>query len=510
MTSSGLGSSTYEKLIDHVREEHLLRTTASLLSWDQEVMMPRAGVEHRSRQCALLARLAHQMTIDSRVGEWLSACEEDDQLMSDPLAVASVNVRELRRHHDRAVKLPQELVEQIAATSSTARAHWEVARRENDFDQFKPWLSKIVELTRRKAECLGWPEGGEPWDALADAYEPGLSAASVSAVFDPLRERLVRLNEKLLGSTQPPANCFSGVTLREAPMRRFVRDVAGRLGFDFSRGRLDTSTHPFCATLAEHDVRMTTRYGESNPIEPLFSTMHETGHGIYNQGLPAQHAGTPMGSSVSLSIHESQSRLWENQVGRSRAFWTWSFPKLRRYFGATVKSLSPEAVYASANRVQPQCIRVEADEATYNLHIVVRFELERSLMNDSLAVGDLPEAWAGQYKDALGIDVPDDAQGCLQDIHWSGGAIGYFPTYTLGNLYAAQFFEAASQQISDLPEQIAKGHFDSLRTWLGRGIHQQGMRYRSAELCEQVTGKPLSAEPLMRHLEGKLKPVYGL
>jgi len=510
MTTAGSPSAPYQQLIDHALQAHLLRSTAGLLSWDQEVMMPRAGVEHRSQQYALLAKLIHEMAVDPRVGEWLADCESDGDLTADPLSPAAVNVRELRRSHDKALKLPAELVEQLAATSTQARAYWLEAREQNDFELFRPWLAKVVDLTRRKADCFGWPDAGEPWDALADAYQADLSAAAVSAVFGPLRDRLVRLNEDLLGHGKAPDNCFAKMTLREAPMRRFVRYVAERLGFEFDRGRLDTSAHPFCTTLAPNDVRMTTRFGESNPIEPLFSTMHETGHGIYNLGLPAEHAGTPMGSSVSLSIHESQSRLWENQVGRSRAFWSWCLPKMRRFFGVAAASLSLDAVYAGANLVQPQCIRVEADEATYNLHIIVRFELERALINADLEVSDLPEAWADQYRQTLGIEVSDDARGCLQDIHWSQGAIGYFPTYTLGNLYAAQFFEAARRDNGALDEQFAAGRFADLRAWLRHNIHDQGMRYRTAELCEHVTGEPLSIEPLMRHLEGKLRPVYGV
>jgi carboxypeptidase Taq len=312
-----------------------------------------------------------------------------------------------------------------------------------------------------------------------------------------------------MGSKRKPSNKFNEIPLPISDQRKFVHDVAEQIGFDFSRGRLDISTHPFCGGSHCNDVRLTTRFHEENVNDALGSTMHEAGHGMYEQGLLYEHIGTPMGEAISLGIHESQSRMWENQVGRSEAFWKWCYPRLSDYFGAKVKGLSFEDVYGSVNMVQPDFIRVEADEATYNMHIMVRFEMERAILNGDLKVKDIPGVWNEKYKQYLGLTVPNDAKGCLQDIHWSMTSMGYFPTYTLGNLYSAQFFEKALSVMPDLYKQFAAGEFGQLKKWLNTNIHAHGRRYSAAKLCEVVTGKPLSADPLMRHLEGKLKPLYG-
>ncbi|MGB0767954.1 MAG: carboxypeptidase M32, partial [Phycisphaeraceae bacterium] len=454
----------------------------------------------------------HQMNVDPRRGEWLGECEADDALTADPLSATAVNLRELRRGYDKATKLPEDLVVEMSQTTSQAKHAWAEARKANRYADFKPWLAKVVALNQRKAECFGWDSsgGGEPWDALADSFEAGMTAASVAEVFTPLRQRLVPLLEAILGSDAGPTNAFNEIKLPVEQQKAFVKFVSAAVGFDYDRGRLDESTHPFCSGTHCHDVRMTTRFHEDNVNDALGSTMHESGHGIYEQGLPEAHLGTPMGSAVGLSIHESQSRMWENQVGRSRAFWTWCYPKLAEFFGDATADLTEEQIYGGANIVTPGLIRVEADEATYNLHIMIRFEIERLLMKGDLAVDDLPDAWNVKYKEYLKIDVPDDTRGCMQDIHWSMGAIGYFPTYTMGNLYCAQFFETAREQLGDLDAMFAKGDFTPLRHWLNDNIHAHGKRYRSADLVQHVTGKPLTADPLMRHLESKLKPLYKL
>ncbi|MEM7624827.1 MAG: carboxypeptidase M32 [Planctomycetota bacterium] len=504
----------YEDLLAHQRETALLASTASLLGWDQETMMPPGGLEHRSNQLSQLAGLVHGRATDARVGEWLTACEADTELMHDPTQPAAVNVREWRRDYDRATKLPAELVVEFSQTTSKAKAEWDTAKTHNDFPRFAPWLDKIVELSRQKAACYGWdPASGEPWDALAEGYETGMTAAAVTEVFTPLRERLVDLVGRLGEAPRQPSNRFNELKLPVADQEKLVRAVSAAVGFDYQRGRLDVSSHPFCSDTHCHDVRLTTRFAEDNFNDALGSTMHETGHGLYEQGLPPEFIGTPRGESVGLSIHESQSRLWENQVGRSRAFWSWCFPKLNETFGDAVSGLTEEEVYAACNRVRPSLIRVEADEATYNLHIMIRFELERALLKNELDVGDLPTAWNQKYREYLGIDVPDDARGCLQDIHWSMGALGYFPTYTLGNLYGAQFFETATEALGgreEIQAMFARGEFAPLLDWLRTHIHEPGRTFTSADLCERITGRPLSADPLLRHLESKLPPIYGL
>lgn len=513
MTSRTVGSPTstaYEELIRRVRDAATLASAGQVLGWDQETMMPPGGVELRSRQLSQIAKLSHEMFTDARIGDLLAECEGDDDLTADETSESAVNIRETRREYDRRTKLPSSLVEEEARLASVGQHTWAAARKESNFAKFKPVLAQIVKLLQEKAKCYGWPKDGEPWDALAEDYERGCTAKQVEEVFVPLRDRLKGLLDELLGKGTPPSNKFNELSLPIDKQEAFVRFIAESIGFDFERGRLDRSTHPFCSGTFPGDVRLTTRFRDTDLNDAIASTMHESGHGIYEQGLLAEHFGTPMGTSVSLGIHESQSRMWENQVGRSRAFWEWAYPHLQKHFGSALQGITLDEVYGGANFVRPDFIRVEADEATYNMHIMVRFELERAILKGDLAIDDIPDAWNAKYKDYLNLDVPNDAKGCLQDIHWSMTAMGYFPTYTLGNLYAAQFFEQALEDMPNLEEQFRKGEFSNLKKWLNEKIHRHGKRYAPEKLCEVVTGKPLSADPLLRHLEGKLRPVYGL
>jgi carboxypeptidase Taq len=503
-------STAYEQLVAHAYEANLLAGTSSMLGWDQEVMMPPGGVKYRSKQLAQLARLHHEMVVDKRFGDLLAECEADAKLNADPLSPPAVNIREMRWGYDRKTKLPASLVSEEAELASRGQHTWAEARKNNDFSAFKPILEKIVDLLRRKAECYGWAEGGEAWDALAEDYEPGCTAAYVESVFTPLREKLRVLIEEIMGAPKRPSNAFNELKLPIDKQAKFMRFISESIGYDFNRGRLDISTHPFTTGSHCNDIRITTRYREDNVNDALGSTMHECGHGIYEQGLLEEFIGLPMGQSVSLGIHESQSRMWENQVGRSEAFWKWCTPKLKEFFGDAVAGLNLEDVYGGANIVQPGLIRVEADEATYNMHPLIRFEIERALLAGDLEVADIPDAWNARYKKYLGLDVPDDARGCLQDVHWSMTAMGYFPTYTLGNLFCAQFFETITEAMPDIHAQFERGEFKPLKDWLNANIHAHGQRHRAADLCVHVTGKPLSADPLMRHLEGKLRPIYGI
>lgn len=501
-------TTAYEELIGLVKEATLLRSTAGVLAWDQETMLPPGGIEHRSRQLAQIARLAHGMATDPRIGDLLDRCEDDPDLTADPHSDTAANLREIRRQYDRATKLPADLVSEMASTRSRAQHEWAEARQASDFSRFAPWLEKNLRLVREAADHYGWE--AERWDALAEGFEPDMRATGIEEVFGPLRDRLAGLVDELLGGPKRPDTDFRTIEVPIERQRDFVRFVTERMGFDYSRGRLDTSTHPFCSGTHPGDVRLTTRFRPDNVGDALSSTMHEAGHGLYEQGLPPQHVGTPLGDVASLGLHESQSRMWENQVGRSEAFWRWCHPKLAEFFGDAFSSLSPDDVYGAMNTVERSLIRVEADEATYNLHIMVRFELERALVGGNLDPGDVPGAWNEKYREYVGVDVPDDARGCLQDVHWSMGAFGYFPTYTLGNLYCAQLFERAREDVDDLDECFARGEFEALTAWLNENVHAYGGRYRAAELCERVTGEPLSPEPLLRHLEGKLRPLYGV
>ncbi len=503
-------TTAYDRMVSLQREAELLESTGAVLGWDQETMMPKGGVEHRSRQLAQLAKLTHALSTAPELAESIAACEADASVGGIKGSPEAANLREIRIAYDRATKLPSSLVEELAHTSSMAMHAWADARAASDFARFQPWLEKIVTLSRRKAECFGVPAGGEPWDALADLYEPGATAAMVESVFAPLRGRLKSLISDLMSGPRRPSNRFNEFFVAIPEQEKLGRFVAEAIGFDFGRGRLDRSTHPFCSGSHCNDVRLTTRFNETCVNDALGSTMHECGHGIYEQGLPEAHIGEPLGRAVSLGIHESQSRMWENQVGRSMAFWSWLRKQLPALIGKDAAGFSLDELYQAANIVEPGFIRVEADEATYNLHVMIRFEIERGLMSGALAVKDIPGEWNRRYKDYLGLEVPDDRRGCLQDIHWSMGSIGYFPTYTLGNLYCAQIFEAALRAMPDLPEQFGRGEFTSLRRWLNENIHAHGMRYRPAELCERVTGQPLSSDALLRHLDGKLRPLYGV
>jgi carboxypeptidase Taq len=470
-------------------------------------MMPSGGVEFRSRQLSQLARLSHEHSTDERIGELLEEAADEH---TDEDSPESANIREMRRDYDMATKIPADLIESIAKLSSIAQHEWVHARKNNDFNHFKPHLEKMIELSRRKADCLGVPEGGELWDALADTFEPGMCAREIATIFEPIRDRLSGLVADLMSSSTRPSNAFNDAVIPIPDQERFTRMVAEKFGFDFNRGRLDTSVHPFCGGSHCNDVRMTSRFLDTNVNDALGGVMHETGHGLYEQGLPYEHVGTPLGDSISLGIHESQSRMWENQVGRSPQFWEWCAPIAKETLGDQVAGLTVEDIYGGANIVRPGFIRVDADEATYNLHVMVRFELERALISGDLDAADIPGEWNRMYKDYLGLEVTEDRLGCLQDVHWSMGAIGYFPTYTLGNLYCAQFFESACAAMPGLVDGFATGTFEPLLEWLRTNIHSHGRRYRAADLCERITGKPLSAEPLMNYLEGKLRPLYGV
>jgi len=507
--ATSVSGKAYAAMAAKAREVKLIESCAAVLGWDQETMMPEGGVELRSAQLSHLARLSHQAFTNTEMGDLIAAAKTECTALPEEHP-DRVDVREIERDWNKATKLPEALVSELAELSSKAMHAWAAARKASDFSQFKPWLERTVQLNRQKAECLGWEKGGEPWDALSDHYEPGLNAADVQRVFEPLRTRLQGLLDRLKGAPRKPSNAFNEHALAIADQERFVRFVAKRIGFDFSRGRLDRSTHPFCGGSHCNDVRMTTRYMETCVLDALGSTMHECGHGMYEQGLDATRIGLPMGEAAGLSVHESQSRLWENQVGRSRPFWTWAQTQLPAFFGDACDGFGLQDLVDGANVVEPGFIRVEADEGTYNMHVMIRFQLERAMIKGDLKVADLPGVWNGLYKDYLGLTVPDDRRGCLQDVHWSMGAIGYFPTYTLGTLLAAQLFEKARTDLPGLEEGFARGDFAPLLTWLRTNVHAHGRRHRLDGLCRKVTGQPLSADPLMRHLEGKLLPLYGL
>ncbi|MBM3995337.1 MAG: carboxypeptidase M32 [Planctomycetes bacterium] len=497
----------YVELIQRFREFRLLESIGALVGWDQHTYMPPKGAGHRAEQMGYLAKTGHAMLTAPRIGELLGELEGLlAQKATD--AIEAVNVREIRRTYDRAVKMPSRLVEEIAKTVSQAQNVWADSRKNSHFASFAPWLEKIVALKREEASAVGYKES--PYDALLDEYEPGATAAQITRVFAELRADLIPLVAAVTASSKRPRK---DILTREFAVDRqhiFGQAAAAAIGFDFQAGRLDTTVHPFCSGIGPGDCRLTTRYHPRELNQGLFGILHEAGHGIYEQGLDAELFGTPAGSFASLGIHESQSRLWENQVGRGLPFWRHFYPRLQQTYPGTLDDVELADFYFAINNVEKSFIRVEADEATYNMHIILRFELEQALMTGDLKPGDVPGAWNDKVKQMLDLTPPNDAQGCLQDIHWSMGGLGYFPTYTLGNLYAAQFMQQASSSLGGLDEDFQAGRFGRLKTWLNEKIHKPGQRYRPADLCLRVTNQPLSHRPLIAYLRKKYEPLYGI
>jgi carboxypeptidase Taq len=497
----------YEELIARAREDALLASCANLLEWDQETYMPSGGVGGRSDQLAFLAGQLHARATDPRVGELLAATE-GSPLTTDPLSPAAVNIREIRRTYDRETRVPRALAESLARTTALAQQEWAAARADNDFARFRPWLDQIIALKREEAACVGYAES--PYDALLDDYEPGARASDVQRLYDAIRAELVPLIDAITGAARQP---HMAVLHRDYPperQRQLVDTLAKAVGFDFARGRLDRSVHPFCARVGASDVRLTTRYDPHNMEEGLFGVLHEVGHGLYDQGLDPEAYGTPMGEPVSLGVHESQSRLWENRVGRGRAFWAYAFPIARDVFPDALGDATADSLHFAVNHVARTPIRTRADEVTYNLHTLVRFELERAMIAGDLAAADVPAAWNEGYRRYLGITPPSDAEGCLQDSHWSAGLIGYFPTYTLGDIYSAQLIDAAARDIGALDTQIARGDFSALLAWLRTNVHCHGQRFTAGQLVEHATGSPPDHRPLIMWLRNKYTELYAL
>jgi carboxypeptidase Taq len=497
----------YAELVRRSKELGVLNSCAAVLNWDHQTYMPPKGGSLRGEQMAFLASLAHQKFTDPKVGELLAAVE-GSELVRDPESDAAANARELRRAYDRATKLPPSLVAELARATTEAQQVWEQARKKNDYASFRPLLARVVELKRQEAAAVGFKD--HPYNALVDEYEPGTTVAELKALFAGLTAELAPLVRKIAESPKKPE---TGILAREFPTDRqrvFAEAAAAAIGFDFAGGRLDTTAHPFCTGFGPGDCRITTRYNPRFFNEAFFGVLHETGHAMYEQGLPAEHFGTPLGGACSLGIHESQSRLWENQVGRGRPFWEHFYPRLKQTFPAALADVPPDAFHFAINDVRPSLIRVEADEATYNLHIALRFELELALLGGDLNAPDLPGAWNERFQALFGLAVPDDARGALQDIHWSFGGIGYFPTYTLGNLYAAQFMDAARRDLGGLEDDFRRGEFGRLKGWLESHVYRHGQRYRAEELCRRATGSALSPQPFLSYLSEKFGRLYGV
>jgi len=498
----------YNELVEQLKQTALLGSCASLLGWDEQTNLPPGGAEHRANQLSLLAGMTHELATDKRIGELLSELENCNEPIeaNSPLAA---NLREARRAYDRATKLPRKLVEEMSRVTTLSQQAWIASRKKSDLQEFLPWLKQVIALKREEAEAIGY-EGGVPYDALLDDYEPAAKTVDVQTVFATLRDELVQLNAEIRDSGKQPDLSIITRSYPIEAQKKFSRKAAEAIGFDFDRGRIDIAAHPFCSGIGPGDCRLTTRYDEHHFPGAFFGTLHESGHGMYEQGLDPAAFGTPMGNATSLGIHESQSRMWENSVGRSKAFWKHLYPEAQATFPEALSDVSLDNFYAAINDVRPSFIRVEADEVTYNLHIMLRFELEQLLISGELEPEDVETVWNETFEKFFGITPPDASQGCLQDIHWSAGLLGYFPTYALGNMYAAHFYQQAETDLGDLDAQFARGEFGPLKTWLNENIHSRGKQYPAAELVQVVTGESLSHKPLVKQLRTKFNEIYGL
>ncbi len=498
---------TFEKLKEKVLEIEHISSAIGLLDWDTNVYMPPKSSAFRGQTLATLSALVHEKFLDKNFEKLLMVLKkdfDDNKLPEDQ----RVFVREIYRTFKKEKKLPSEFVKELSQAVSEGHHLWVEARKTNDFNLFAPQLSKIVDLKRQQARYIGY--AASPYDVLLDDFEPGLTSEQASAIFYELKKFLVPFIQKIVGKNKNFDQSLLSGKFDPTKQKELMHIVAAKLGYDLEAGRIDETAHPFMSGMNPYDTRVTTHYLEDNFYFAFGSTVHEVGHALYEQGLLPEHFGTPLGTSVSLGIHESQSRLWENLVGKRLAFWKYFFPVVQEYFPEKYNKGNVDDFYQALNQVQPSLIRIKSDEVTYNMHIIIRFEIEKELIEGSIDVRDLPIIWNSKHKEYLNIDVPNDAQGVLQDVHWSSGLFGYFPTYTLGNLYSAQFFQQAKKEIVNLDELFEKGQFLPLREWLRKAIHQHGKLYTAAELCQKVTGEALNSKYYTQYLEEKFGQLYKL
>ena len=497
-------SEKLEQLKERLGEVTDIGRAASVLSWDQQVNMPPGGNEARGQQLATLSKIAQEKFISDEVGKLIDDLKQElNGADTDEAAL----VRVASRNYDKAIRVPPSFIAEQAIVTSKAFEAWIEARGKSDFSIFQPHLEKVVELVHQYISFF--PAGNHPYDTLLDDYEPGMKTADVQTIFDGLRPKQVKLI-KAIASKKQVKDDFLFKKYNEKKLMDFGEQIITKFGYDWARGRQDKAPHPFETTFSVNDVRITTRYEADNPLAMLFSTMHEAGHAMYEQGVNPEYDRTPLSGGTSLAVHESQSRMWENLVGRSLPFWEHYYPLLKKAFASQLDGVSLKSFYKAINKVEPSLIRVNADEATYNLHIMLRLELEIGMVEGTIAVKDLPEIWNAKMQEYLGVTPPDDARGVLQDIHWSGGAIGYFSTYALGNLVSAQLWEKIKKDIRNLDDQIRKGDFSELLGWLRKNIHQHGQKYEPQQLVEKVTGSKISPEPYVRYLTKKYSEIYGL
>ncbi|MFZ3071514.1 MAG: carboxypeptidase M32 [Anaerolineaceae bacterium] len=483
-----------------------LNGISSLLDWDQQVNMPHGGVEDRANQAALIAGIYYDKATSHELGSLI----EDLAAQAPDLDADDDFAREIKvatRNYDHIARIPKEKMIEFVMTTSAAHEVWVNARATNDFASFRPHLQHIVELKREQADLF--KPFDHPYDPLLDEYEPGIKTADVRAIFDALRPKQVELLQRIAQAEQVD-NSFVKQNYDVQGQKKIGEFISTRFGYDWKRGRIDLAPHPFTTGFGYGDVRITTRYLDNDGLSALFSTMHETGHALYDQGLDPKYRHTSLGSASSLAIHESQSRLWENLVGRSKEFWQFCFPILQMLFPQHLANLSLDKFYRGVNKVEPSLIRVEADEATYNMHIMLRLEIEIGLVEGSLQAKDLPDIWNTRMQEYLGITPPNDSSGVLQDVHWSGGMIGYFSTYALGNLISVQLWEKMLSDYPNIPDEMAAGNFSTILGWLRENVHRHASRYDPQELIRRVTGEAINPDPYLRYLNKKYNEIYHL
>jgi len=498
---------SYQILLSHINEIHDLRKAVRVLTWDREVTMPGGGDADRIHQITTLRRHCHSLYTSNLTGELIESATADINGAGYDSTQASL-IRFLQRDYGRARNLPTEFISRSSEINSKATAAWKKAREENNFELFKPWLDKVVTLAQERAELLGYTN--EPYDALIETYEPGTSTAEIRRLFEATKHDLVNLYQAIRQRRSAVNDQILRQSFNVDKQRRFAHYLASAVGYDFNRGHLATAVHPFSTSLSRNDVRITTRYHEDFLGPSIFATLHESGHAMYVQNVDPDLGRTPLAKETSAGLDESQSRMIENMVGRSQGFWIAHLPKLKELFPNQLGDVTVKQFCQAVNKVQPGYIRVEADELTYNLHIILRFELEQALLNNELKAADIPTAWNDKMQDLLGVRPPTDREGCLQDIHWTMVGLGYFPTYALGNLYAAQFFEAAQEQNPNISGELDKGNVGELMLWLKHNIHRHGRKFTSSEIVLRSTGKQLSHHAFVRYATEKYSRVYAL
>jgi carboxypeptidase Taq len=500
-------SEQFDRLRERLAVVHNLNRANSVLGWDQHTYMPPGGSAARGEQMATIGRIAHEMLVADETGELIRAATNEVKDLPRESDDASL-VRVAQRDYDHQRKIPADLVAEMTRHAAEAFQVWARAREENKYPDFAPYLKKTVEYSCRVAELLGYED--RPYDALLDIFEPGMKTAQVESIFEELKKDLVPLVRAIAERRERVDDSVLHQPYDEAKQESFGKMVAQLYGYDFTRGRLDRTVHPFETSFSRNDVRITTRY-ESDFLNPaLFSTLHETGHGLYEQNVGESLEGSLLASGASHGLHESQSRMWENVVGRSRGFWEHFYPQLQQAFPEQLKNVDLGTFYKAVNKVDPSLIRVEADEVTYNLHIMLRFEMELALLEGSISVDEAPEAWNQKMQSYLGIVPPTDSEGILQDIHWSSGLMGYFTTYSLGNILSIQLFDMAVKQRPEIPQEIGHGQFNTLRGWLEENLYRHGRKFEPNELVERITGEPIQSRSYMRYLKEKFGEIYEL